>query len=59
MVFRSDKHSILKGSDSEISNMINVLDKINIKDVNYLTKSNKHRKYLMMLDTIPTVIGHI
>jgi len=45
MVFRSDKHSILKGSDSEISNMINVLDKINIKDVNYLTKSNKHRKY--------------
>jgi hypothetical protein len=25
--------------------MINVLDKINIKDVNYLTKSNKHRKY--------------
>ena len=58
MVFRSDKHSILKGSDSD-TNMINMLDKINIKDVNYLTKSNKHRKYLMMLDTIPTVIGHI
>ena len=44
MVFRSDKHSILKGSDIG-TNMINVLDKINIKDVNYLTKSNKHRKY--------------
>ena len=44
MVFRSDEHSILKGSDSD-TNMINVLDKINIKDVNYLTKSNKHRKY--------------
>jgi hypothetical protein len=39
MVFRSDKHSILKGSDSG-TNMINVLDKINIKDVNYLTKSS-------------------
>jgi hypothetical protein len=57
MVFRSI-HSILKGSDSD-TNMINVLDKINIKDVNYLTKSNKDRKYLMMLDTILTVIGHI
>ncbi len=58
MVFRSDKHSILKRSDSD-TNMINVLDKINIKDVTYLTKSNKHRKYLMMSDTIPTVIGYI
>ena len=50
MVFLSI-HSILKGSDSD-TNMINVLDKINIKDVNYLTKSNKHRKYVMMLYTI-------
>jgi hypothetical protein len=36
---------ILKGSASEISNMIDVLNKINIEDVNYSKKSNKHKKY--------------
>jgi hypothetical protein len=37
--------SVLKGSDSEISNMINVLKEINIEDYNHLKKSNKHKKY--------------
>lgn len=38
--------NILKGSDSEVKNMINVLEKINIEDVNHLKESNKHKKYI-------------
>ena len=37
--------SVLKGSDSEIKNMINVLKDVNIEDVNHLKNSNKHKKY--------------
>jgi len=37
--------SILKGSDSEIGNMINVLKEIDIENVNHLKNSNKHKKY--------------
>ena len=35
----------LKGSDSEISNMIKVLNEIDIENVTHLQKSNKHIKY--------------
>ena len=35
----------LKGSDSEISNMIKVLNEIDIENVSNLQKSNKHKKY--------------
>ena len=36
---------VLKGSDSEVSNMRTVLEEINIEDYNHSKKSNKHKKY--------------
>ena len=35
----------LKGSDSEIRNMIKVLNEIDIENVHHLQKSNKYNKY--------------
>lgn len=41
----SNGFSILKGSDSEVNKMINVINEINIPDYSYLKKSNRHTKY--------------
>ena len=36
---------ILKGSDSEVNKMTDVINEINMPDYNYLNKSNRHKKY--------------
>lgn len=37
---------VLKGSDSEVSNMVEVLKRIELQDFTHLQNSNKHKKYL-------------
>ena len=39
--------SPIKGSSSEVSNVINVLDDINLDDCNKYKKSNRHKKYFI------------